>query len=238
MRSHPFARAHHASRQKWQLPLVHLIAVCGSSSKETLINVKAKLAALKQKIKFSDAIDEQQKGLKKKTTRIERKHSGRNRLRGSITNGWTSVRAWRYRITKRNTRTVNWSFYEQYGSPSHASNHNKLIEANYRYILRWHKASLSILLLANGPNSSGEQSSRKEREPKINIANSLQKIGSLWLHVPSDMKNGIIRNDYTIQQQRVTDMSYSGFCWPKRRVGDTSWHITRAASITVHTYAR
>ena len=40
-----------------------------------------------------------------------------------------------------------------------------------------------------------------------------QKIGSLWLHVPSDMKNGIIRNDYTIQQQRVTDTSYSGSFW-------------------------
>jgi len=31
------------------------------SSKETLIDVKAKRAALEQKIKFSDAIDEQQK---------------------------------------------------------------------------------------------------------------------------------------------------------------------------------
>ena len=39
--------------------------MCGSSSKETLINVKAKLAALKQKIKFSNAIDEQQKVLNK-----------------------------------------------------------------------------------------------------------------------------------------------------------------------------
>ena len=58
------------------------------------------------------------------------------------------------------------------------------------------------------------------------------KIGSLWLHVPCDMKNGIIRNDHMIQQHRVTDTSYSGFCWPKRRVGDTSWHITQAASIT------
>ena len=54
-----------------------------------------------------------------------------------------------------------------------------------------------------------------------------EKVGSLWLHVPSDMKNGIIRNDHMIQQQRVTDTSYSGFCWPKRRVGDSSWHITR-----------
>ena len=60
----------------------------------------------------------------------------------------------------------------------------------------------------------------------------IEKIGSLWLYVPSDMKNGIIRNDHMIQQQRITDTSYSGFCWPKRRVGDTSWHITRAASIT------
>ena len=56
---------------------------------------------------------------------------------------------------------------------------------------------------------------------------TVKKIGSLWLHVPSDMKNGIIRNDYKIQQQRVTDTSYFGFCWPKCRVGDTSWHITR-----------
>ena len=38
-----------------------------------------------------------------------------------------------------------------------------------------------------------------------------RKIGIVWLHVPSDMKNGIIRNDYMIQQQqRVTDTSYSG----------------------------
>ena len=43
----------------------------------------------------------------------------------------------------------------------------------------------------------------------------------------SEMKNGIIRNDYMIQKQRVTDTSYSGFCWPKRRMGNTSWHITR-----------
>ena len=35
------------------------------SSKETLINVKAKRAALEQKIKFSDAIDEQQRVLNK-----------------------------------------------------------------------------------------------------------------------------------------------------------------------------
>ena len=31
-----------------------------------------------------------------------------------------------------------------------------------------------------------------------------KKIGSLWLHVPSDMKNGIIRNDYMI----TTTMGY------------------------------
>ena len=29
--------------------------------------------------------------------------------------------------------------------------------------------------------------------------------------VPSDMKNGIIRNDYVIQQQRITDTSYFDF---------------------------
>ena len=32
------------------------------------------------------------------------------------------------------------------------------------------------------------------------------------------MTNGIIRNDYTIQQQQITDTSYFGFCWPKHRV--------------------
>ena len=35
------------------------------SSKETLINVEAKHAALEQKIKFSDAVEEQQRVLKK-----------------------------------------------------------------------------------------------------------------------------------------------------------------------------
>ena len=53
-----------------------------------------------------------------------------------------------------------------------------------------------------------------------------KKIGSLWVHVPSDMKNSIIRNDHMIQHQRVTDTSYSGFCWPKRRVGDTLTYYT------------
>ena len=62
---------------------------------------------------------------------------------------------------------------------------------------------------------------------RVGTRNNVKKIGSLWLQVPSDMKNGIIRNDYMIQQQRVTDTSYSGFCWPKLQVGDTSWHITR-----------
>ena len=32
----------------------------------------------------------------------------------------------------------------------------------------------------------------------------VKKIGSLWLHVPSDMKNSIICNDYMIQQQQET----------------------------------
>ena len=31
-----------------------------------------------------------------------------------------------------------------------------------------------------------------------------KKIGSLRLHVPSDMKNSIILNDYMIQQQQET----------------------------------
>ena len=31
-----------------------------------------------------------------------------------------------------------------------------------------------------------------------------QKIGSVWLHVPSDMKNSIICNDYMAQQQQET----------------------------------
>ena len=31
-----------------------------------------------------------------------------------------------------------------------------------------------------------------------------EKIGSLWPHVPSDMKTGIICNDYMIQQIQET----------------------------------
>ena len=38
----------------------------------------------------------------------------------------------------------------------------------------------------------------------IPSGNKLIKIGSLWLHVPSDMKTSIICNDYMIQQQQET----------------------------------
>ena len=38
----------------------------------------------------------------------------------------------------------------------------------------------------------------------MSVNDKTRKIGSLWLHVPSDMKKSIICNDYMIPQQQET----------------------------------
>lgn len=58
-------KSHFSSRHSVKSYRSQHSLLSGSSTKETLINVKAKRAALEQKIKFSDAIQEQQKVLQK-----------------------------------------------------------------------------------------------------------------------------------------------------------------------------
>lgn len=63
MKLYPFDLARHASCAGLTSQKCHLRPV--RSSKETLIDVKARRAALKQKLKCSDEIEEQQKILNK-----------------------------------------------------------------------------------------------------------------------------------------------------------------------------